>query len=161
MTTLHVALGPQATAFSDDDEGASYEVPLGSDALAGMLTGDPPLPEELTNAICLFMDHLEDVTREVPSAGFADRIVVHGPGLQALVDTHVGEAQVLPVELARPDVEEVFRTLATEAAADRRCNPGLPAHEVHHVLGVACALVATLRALQAGALTITGDTVDR
>lgn len=161
MTTLHVALGPLTTAFSDDEEGARYEVPLGSDGLAGMITGDPPLPEELTNAICLFMDHLEDVAREVPSAGFADRIVVHGPGLQALADTHVGQAQVLPIDLGRPDVEEVFRTLATEAAADRRCNPGLPVHEVHHVLGVACALVATLRALQAGALTIAGDAVER
>lgn len=156
MSTLHVSLGARATVFYDD-EGGTFEVPLGSDGLAGMIAGDPPLPEELTNAICLFMDHLEDVTREVPTAAFADRIAIHGPGLQALVDTQAGLRQGLPADLSRPAVEEVFRTLATEAEADRLCNPGLPAQEVHHVLGVACALVATLRALQAAALTIDGD----
>ncbi|HQZ33895.1 MAG TPA: hypothetical protein PK020_05695 [Ilumatobacteraceae bacterium] len=160
MTTLHISLGRQSCVFSDDESGASYIVALGTDTLAEMITGDPPLPEDLTNAIGLFMDHIEDVTREVPSAVFADRIEVCGPGLQALVDTELGHPKGLPFDEPRDAIEEVFRTLATETEQDRLHNPGLPAAEVHHVLGVCCALVATLRGLKAGGLRITGDQVD-
>ena len=160
MTTLHIDLGKQSCLFRDDESGASYTVPVGTDTLAAMILGNPPLPEELTNAICLFMDHVEDVTREVPSSTFADVIEVRGPGLQALVDTEVGHPKGLPFDVSRDATEEVFRTLATEAAHERRLNPGLPADEVHHVLGVCCALVATLRGLQAAGLSITGDEVD-
>jgi hypothetical protein len=161
MTTLHIDLGQQQCVFRDDDSQASYLVPIGTDTLAAMIVGNPPLPEELTNAICLFMDHIEDVTREVPSSTFADIIEVCGPGLQALVDTEVGHSEGLPFDESRDAIEEVFRTLATETEQDRRHNPGLPADEVHHVLGVCCALVATLRGLQATGLCITGDAVSR
>ena len=152
MTTLQVHLDDQQAVFRDPDSGAEYTVPLGSAGLAEMIAGDPPLPEELTNAIGLFVDHMEDVTREVPGAEFADTIAVRGPGLQALVDTEAGLHRQLPVELTRAELEDVFRTLATEAVADRLLNPGLPADEVHHVLGVCCALVAMVRALQAPGL---------
>jgi len=159
MTTLHIDLGQQRCVFRDDESGASHVVPVGTDTLAAMIVGDPPLPEELTNAIGLFMDHIEDVTREVPSSTFADSIQVCGPGLQALADTEVGHPKGLPFDVSRDATEEVFRTLATETAKDRGHNPGLPANEVHHVLGVCCALVATLRGLQANTLSITGDEV--
>lgn len=161
MTTLRIDLGRQNCLFRDDESGASYSVPVGTDTLAAMILGNPPLPEELTNAICLFMDHIEDVTREVPSATFADTIEVCGPGLQALVDTEVGHTENLPFDESRHAIEEVFRTLATESEQDRLHNPGLPAAEVHHVLGVCCALVATLRGLQAPSLSITADEVSR
>ncbi len=159
MTTLHIDFGQQSCVFRDHESGASYVVPVGTDTLAAMILGNPPLPEELTNAIGLFMDHIEDVTREVPSSTFADSIEVCGPGLQALVDTEVGHPQGLPFDVSRDATEDVFRTLATETAQDRRHNPGLPATEVHHVLGVCCALVATLRGLRADALCITSDEV--
>jgi exopolyphosphatase / guanosine-5'-triphosphate,3'-diphosphate pyrophosphatase len=152
VTTLQVHLDRRRAVFRDPDSGAEYTVPLGSAGLAEMIVGDPPLPEELTNAIGLFVDHMEDVTREGPSAEFADTIAVHGPGLQALVDTEAGLSRALPVELTRAELEDVFRTLATEATADRLLNPGLPADDVHHVLGVCCALVALVRALQAPGL---------
>lgn len=159
MTTLHIDLGRHSCVFSDNESGARYVVSLGTDTLAEMIAGDPPLPEELTNAIGLFMDHIEDVTREVPSAMFADTIEVCGPGLQALVDTEVGYPERLPIDVSRHATEEVFRTLATESVEDRCHNPGLPAHEVHHILGVCCALVATLRGLKASGLFISGDEV--
>ena len=159
MTTLHVSLGQRDTVFADREAGARYTVPIGTDTLAAMLAADPPLPEELTNAIGIFMDHIEDVTREVPSSTFADSIEVCGPGLQALVDTEVGHSEGLPFDVSRGAAEEVFRTLATEALADRARNPGLPAAEVHHILGVCCALVATLRGLQAVQLTVVSDAV--
>jgi exopolyphosphatase/pppGpp-phosphohydrolase len=149
---LKVALGDDTAVFTDPD--AAYTVPLGAATLASMIVSDPPKPEELTNAIGIFMDHIEDVTREVPGSAFADAIELHGPGLQALVDTFEGSAVALPFSVDRDGAEEIYRTLATESAAQRRLNPGLPAHEVHHILGVACAVVATLRALQAHELTV-------
>ncbi len=160
MTTLHIDLGHHRCMFRDDESGASYEVPVGTDTLAAMISGNPPLPEDLTNAIGLFMDHIEDVTREVPSSAFADIIEMCGPGLQALVDTEMGHPEVLPFDEPSFALEEVFRTLATETEQDRLHNPGLPAAEVHHVLGVCCAVVATLRGLKASTLRITSDEVD-
>ena len=153
MNVLHIELNHQTAKFSGPD--ASYTVPLGSSSLADMIVGDPPLPEELTNAIGIFMDHIEDVTREVPSSAFAEAVTVAGPGLQALVDTEVGLPKGLPFDLARDAVEEVYRTLVTETAAERAHNPGLPADEVHHILGVCCAAVAVLRTLQVPRLTVT------
>jgi exopolyphosphatase/pppGpp-phosphohydrolase len=152
MNVLHIELHHHSAAFTGPD--ASYTVPLGSSSLADMIASDPPLPEELTNAIGIFMDHLEDVTREVPSATFADAVTIAGPGLQSLVDTEVGHPQGLPFDLARDAVEEVYRTVATETAAERAHNPGLPLDEVHHILGVCCAAVAVLRALQIPQLTV-------
>ena len=152
MNVLHIELHHHTAQFIGPD--ASYTVPLGSMSLADMIAGDPPLPEELSNAIGLFVDHLEDVTREVPSAASADEITMAGPGLQALVDTEVGHPTGLPFDLSRDASEELFRTLATETAADRARNPGLPADEVHHILGVCCAAVAVLRGLQSAELTV-------
>jgi exopolyphosphatase / guanosine-5'-triphosphate,3'-diphosphate pyrophosphatase len=152
VRVLRIALDDGSAVFHDPD--ATYTVPIGAATLAEMITADPPLPEELTNAVGLFIDHIEDVTREVPGAAFADTIEMHGPRLQALVDVFVGHSTGLPFDLERDDAEEIYRTLATEPAAARALNPGLPAAEVHHILGVACALVATLRALQVTAVTI-------
>jgi exopolyphosphatase/pppGpp-phosphohydrolase len=157
MTTLHVGVGHTEVVFADRESGACYTVPVGSDTLAALITADPPLPEELTNAIGLFLDHLEDVTREVPNAAHAEVIEVRGPGGQALVDTELGRSAVVPCTVGRDAIEEVFRTLATESAADRALNPGLPAEEVHHILGVCCVAVALLRGLQASELTVTHD----
>lgn len=152
MNVLQIDLHASSAVFTGPD--ATYTVPLGSSSLAHMIVSDPPLPEELTNAIGIFMDHIEDVTREVPSSTFADTVTIAGPGLQALVDTEVGHPQGLPVDLARDAVEEVYRTVATETAAERAHNPGLPLDEVHHILGVCCAAVAVLRALQIPQLTV-------
>lgn len=155
MSTLRVRFDEHSALFSDGE--ASYVVPMGMASLAAMLAADPPLPEELTNAIGIFMDHMEDVSREVPGSVAADLIEISGPGLQAMVDTEVGHPTGLPCHLTRDAAEEVFRTLATESAADRAHNPGLPAAEVHHILGVCCAVVAVLRALQAPAFTVHPD----
>ncbi len=143
--TLHVHLGEQHSTYRAD--GIEYTAPVGSLTLAAMLTGDPPPPEDLTNAIGLLADHLDDAVREVPGAALADKIVVHGPGLATMVAIEVGAPSVLPFTLDRTAAEDVFRTLATEARSDRLRNPGLPAEEVHTVLGVCCAVVAILRRL--------------
>lgn len=153
MSVLHIVLDHHTTQFVGED--ATYTVPVGSSSLASLIQHDPPLPEELTNAIGLFVDHLDDVCREVPSATFADCIECEGPGLQELVDTELGHPELLPCELDRDAVESLFRALATENAAERSHNPCLPAGEVHHILGICCALVAVLRTLASSGVTVT------
>ena len=123
----------------------SVSVPVGVLGLARSIAGDPPHPAELTNAIGLVVDHLDDVDRELPEARLVESVRVTGLGVAVLADVEVGAAASLPHEVSRTDLEEVFRTLATESAADRRHNPGLPAEWVHDVLGACCAVVAVYR----------------
>jgi len=144
---LNIEFSERAIKFTSEE--ATYTVPVGIDTLAAMISGDPPYPEDLINAIGLVMDHVEDVLREVPTAAAADRIECSGIGLGTIAAVEVGGPAANPFALTREAAEEVFRTLATESAADRARNPGLPAAEVHQVLGVSCALVAVLRALHA------------
>ena len=144
---LTIEFGAREIRFSSDE--ASYTVHVGVDTLAAMISGDPPHPEDLINAIGLVMDHVEDVLREVPTAAGAERIECSGIGLATVAAVEVGGTATHPFVLTREAAEEVFRTLATESALDRARNPGLPAAEVHQVLGASCALVAVLRALHA------------
>lgn len=144
---LTIAFGDREIQFGAD--GATHTVPVGVETLAQMITSDPPEPEELINAIGLLMDHVEDVLREVPAAAAAEHIECSGMGLETLANVEVGGAAANPFPLTREAAEDVFRTLATESSADRALNPGLPAAEVHQVLGVCCAVVAVLRALRA------------
>lgn len=120
-------------------------VPVGVLGLARSIGGDPPLPADLTNAIGLVVDHLDDVDRELPEARLVETVRVVGTGVSVLADVEVGASASLPHTVSRADLEEVFRTLATESAADRRHNPGLPAEWVHDVLGTCCAVVAVYR----------------
>jgi len=145
--TLHIQLGERSSTFSA--EGVQHVVPVGVRTLAAMLTTDPPLPEDLTNAVCLLIDHIaDDVTREVPAADLADVVQISGPGVATVVAVEVGDAATLPFTLSRGAAEDVFRTMVTEPLSDRVRNPGLPAAEATSVLGVCCAVVAVLRALQ-------------
>lgn len=146
-TRLSIAFGDREMVFGAD--GVTHTVPVGVETLAAMITSDPPEPEELINAIGLLMDHVEDVLREVPAAATAERIECSGVGLETLATVEVGGAAQHPFPLTREAAEDVFRTLATESAADRALNPGLPARDVHQILGVCCAVVAVLRALRA------------
>jgi exopolyphosphatase / guanosine-5'-triphosphate,3'-diphosphate pyrophosphatase len=142
------------TSCRVEAEGVAHEFAIGSRSLSAGIGGDPPQPEELTNAIGLVLDHLEDVSREVPAFELADRVELTGPDVSVLADVEVGGAAALPFELTRAAAEDVFRTLVTEAASARRHNPGLPEPLVHHVLGVACATVAVLRFLSAPAVWV-------
>jgi len=145
--TLHIRLGERDSTYVAD--GVQYVVPVGVGTLASMLATDPPLPEDLTNAIGLLVDHIaDDVTREVPAADLADTVEISGPGVATVVAVEVGGEATLPFTLERGAAEDVFRTLVTEPLADRVRNPGLPASEATSVLGVCCAVVAVLRALQ-------------
>lgn len=142
---LSIHLDAQQCEFTVGE--ATYVVPVGSALLARSVGGDPPRPDDLTNAIGLVVDHLDDVTRELPDVVMVTRVEMSGPGLSVVADVEVGASTPLPYRLARDAAEEVFRTLATETATERALNPGLPAPMVHDVLGLTVAVVAVLRGL--------------
>ena len=85
---------------------------------------DPPLPEELSNAISDIRDDLKDIELKIPE--IRDR--TNWIGVAATVTTaaaiELGMAKfdaekIHEMILTREMVEEIFRTLATEPFSDR------------------------------------------
>ena len=141
-----------------DAEGlpASVELPIGTEAIQSRhLHNDPPLPEQLTNAIGEVLDHLDDAKRELEALLFADGFRVSGRALSVIAAVEVGGAiEADEFLLTRDAAEDVFRTLATETHAQRRHNPGLPLEMVPTIVGGCCVIVALLRGLHLDAVTV-------
>jgi exopolyphosphatase/guanosine-5'-triphosphate,3'-diphosphate pyrophosphatase len=114
------------------------------------LHGDPPAPEELSQAVSVVRDHLADVVREVPAVTTARTLVGVAGTVTTMAAVELGLAEYDPevvhhFRLRRAAAEEVFRTLATEPAAQRRHNPGLEAGRVDVIVGGAVVVVSVLR----------------
>jgi exopolyphosphatase / guanosine-5'-triphosphate,3'-diphosphate pyrophosphatase len=116
------------------------------------LEHDPPRPEELSNAVAWVRDHLEDLLREVPGVTSARRAV----GLAGTVTTAAAvemglhewdRDRIHHFRLTRAAAEDVFRTLATEALADRVHNPGLEEARADVIVGGMIVLVGIFRHL--------------
>ena len=114
------------------------------------LHSDPPSAEELSQALSVVRDYLEDVARDLPTTREANQLV----GLAGTVTTVAAVEQGLSTYdrdrihhfvLSRAAAEDVFRTLATEPRADRVHNPGLEAARADVIVGGCCALVAVMR----------------
>lgn len=114
------------------------------------LHSDPPAPEELSQAVQVVGMYLEDVDREVPQVKEARTLV----GLAGTVTTVAAVEMGLPrydperihhFRLSHEAAEDVFRTLATEPAEQRRHNPGLEPGRVDTIVGGTAVLVAVLR----------------
>ena len=117
-----------------------------------LLHSDPPAPEELSEAVTIVREHLADVDRELPAAREAATLI----GLAGTVTTVAAIELGLPeydadkihhFRLTKEAAEDVFRTLATEPAAERRHNPGLEPGRVDVIVGGAVVLVTILRVL--------------
>jgi exopolyphosphatase/guanosine-5'-triphosphate,3'-diphosphate pyrophosphatase len=122
-------------------------------------TADPPRPEELTNAIGRVALELEDLVRQHPELRTASRVVGVAGTVVTVAAVEIGlrefDARRLHgFVLTRDAAEDVFRTLATEALADRVHNPGLPADRADVAVGGCCALVAVMRTLRLDSMTV-------
>lgn len=149
-----------------DIGGGSTEFVLGTDTPVGVISvdigcvriteqfleSDPPAPEELSNAVAIVRDYIADVERAIPGVRDAATLV----GLAGTVTTVAAVEMGLPeydadkihhFRLTKAAAEDVFRTLATEKAADRAHNPGLEPGRVDVIVGGALVLVTILRAL--------------
>jgi hypothetical protein len=132
------------------DGGGIHTVAVGpATLLGGPLRGsDPPLPADLTNALGLVQDHLDDLLIEAPSIAAAPAVIASGTYAEAMARVEIG-ADEIPIgyELHRADADEVFRTLAVEDAADRRHNPGLPDEHVESIVATCCVILGVMRRL--------------
>ena len=119
------------------------------------LHADPPLPEELSSALSVVQLHLDDVAREVPGAADARTLVGLAGTVSATAAVELGLADydrdaIHHFVLTKVAVEDVFRTLATEALADRRHNPGLEPQRADVIVGGLCVFVGVMRHLGFG-----------
>jgi exopolyphosphatase/guanosine-5'-triphosphate,3'-diphosphate pyrophosphatase len=150
---LVVDIGGGSTEFvvgTDEPEGL-VSVDTGSVRLTEQyLTSDPPEPEELSEARSVVRDHLADVEREVPAVREAATLI----GLAGTITTVAAVELGLPeydrdkihhFRLTKAAAEDVFRTLATETAEQRRHNPGLEPGRVDVIVGGATVLVTIMR----------------
>ena len=143
------AVGPRP-GTRDEPEGA-LSLDIGCVRLTEkFLHSDPPAPEELSQALSVVRDYLEDVARDLPASREANQLV----GLAGTVTTVAAVEQGLPAYdrdrihhflLTREAAEDVFRTLATEKREDRIHNPGLEEARADVIVGGAAILVAILR----------------
>ncbi len=114
------------------------------------LRRDPPAPEELSQAVSVARDYLDDVARDVPAVLDARRFVGLAGTVTTVAAVELGLASYDPklvhhFVLTRAAAEDVFRTLATEPRARRRFNPGLEEGRVDVIVGGALILVAIMR----------------
>ena len=119
------------------------------------LHGDPPRPEELSQALSIVHDHLDDVRRELPSVDDAARMVGLAGTVTTVAAVEMGLAtydrdRIHHFVLTRDAVEDVFRTLATETRVDRAYNPGLEKERVDVIVGGCVVLVAIMRHFEFG-----------
>jgi exopolyphosphatase/pppGpp-phosphohydrolase len=130
---------------------AAWTMPIGPWTLVEReLERSPqPNPAQLTNALGIVTDHLDDVIREVPLVAAAPRVTIAGDHARVLAQVEIGSNEV-PVgySLERSDADEVFRTLVAEPISERIHNPGLPASDVETVIGTCCVVLAIMRRLE-------------
>jgi exopolyphosphatase / guanosine-5'-triphosphate,3'-diphosphate pyrophosphatase len=152
--TLYVHVADHTTQFvvAGGDALRMYEIPLGCVQLTrDELASDPPRAEELSNAIAMVQNHMDDVLRELPEVARCSRAIGLGRTTRVIAAVELGVPESSPViegfRLSRDAAEDVYRTLATETLDDRRHNPGLPSEHVSVIVGGCCIVVAIMRRL--------------
>ncbi len=150
--TIDIALGG----------GGAWTIPVGPVTLVEreLERASRPAPEQLTNALGIVTDHLDDVVRASPIVLDATDVVVSGHHAIVLARVELGTDSV-PADyiLERSAADEVFRTLVAEPIPERRHNPGLPAESVESIIGTCCVVLAVMRRFELSAVSI--DTEER
>jgi exopolyphosphatase/guanosine-5'-triphosphate,3'-diphosphate pyrophosphatase len=116
------------------------------------LQSDPPTAVELSQALSIIDIHLDDVVREIPQVAEAVTFVGLAGTVSAAAAVELGLAEydrdrIHHFRLTKAMVEDVFRTLATEALDDRIHNPGLERERADVIVGGMCVLVSIMRRL--------------
>ena len=147
--TLDINVAPTETTFRH--AGRDHAIPVGPCTLLqqGLADPDPPAPAQLTNALGVVTDYVDDVIRDEPALTAARDVRVTGdePWHLAIVERG-GDIAEATAPLDREAAEDVFRTLATERRAERLQNPGLDPRRVDTILGTCCLVLAVMRRLQ-------------
>ncbi len=114
------------------------------------LLHDPPLPEELRDALDDVHDRVEGAVVEVPGLRAGQRMVGLAGTVTTVAAIEMGlkeydRDRIHHFWLTRAAAEDVFRTLATEDRAARLGNPGLEEARADVIVGGCVALVAVMR----------------
>ena len=147
-----------------DIGGGSTEFAVGSSRMEGGIStdmgsvrftekyieSDPPLPEELVACLSVAEAHLDDVAREVPMAMGARQLVGLAGTVSTAAAVEIGLVEydrdkIHHFRLTREAIEDVYRTLVTEAREDRKFNPGLEPGRVDTIVGGMCILARIAR----------------
>ncbi|HET6833728.1 MAG TPA: Ppx/GppA phosphatase family protein [Acidimicrobiales bacterium] len=147
-----------------DIGGGSTEFIVGTDRVEGVMSvdigcvrltekfllHDPPQAEELSACISLTDAYLDDVVRELPAAAEAHTLVGLAGTVTTVAAVEIGletydRDRIHQFHLTHEAAEDVFRTLATEARADRIHNPGLEEARADVIVAGCCVLVALFR----------------
>lgn len=147
-----------------DIGGGSTEFAFGSSRMEGGMStdmgsvrffdryieSDPPRPEELVACLSVAEAHIDDVVRELPMVLGARQLVGLAGTVSTAAAVEIGLAeydrdQIHHFRLGRAAIEDVYRTLVTEARADRLHNPGLEPGRVDTIVGGMCILVRIVR----------------
>lgn len=124
------------------------------------LRADPPLPEELTNAIAEVQDLVVDACRATPELRSPHRIIGCSGTIMSIAAVEIGSLDVPNgFVLTRAAVEDVFRTLATESISDRIHNPGLSPQRADIIVAGCCILVGILRSLGGESVTVSSGNI--
>jgi len=154
---LVMDIGGGSTEFAVGVPGREPEAVISFDIGCVRLTEkflrtDPPTAVELSQAISVVHAYLDDLTREIPRAKEATRLVGLAGTVATVAAVEIGLAtydrdRIHHFELTRDAAEDVFRTLATEGPADRVHNPGLEPERADVIVGGAAILVTVMRHL--------------
>jgi hypothetical protein len=149
--------------------GHHSRIPWGADNLTQrwLADSDPPHPADLTNALGAIDDHLDDVEREHPDLeqlvrSVPDGVAFSGPTITSLARLELGDADAPPeVGLDRSAAEEIFRLVATETAAERVHNPGLPSRHVDSIVATCCVVLSVMRRFHLDQVTLVAGSTTR
>jgi exopolyphosphatase/guanosine-5'-triphosphate,3'-diphosphate pyrophosphatase len=114
------------------------------------LHSDPPSAEELSQAVSVVRDQLADLGRELPGVADATTLVGTAGTVWTLGAVELGvdperSDLIDHLRLSRAQVEDVFRTLATEPIERRRHNPGLEPGRVDVIVGGVLVVASVMR----------------
>ncbi len=148
--SLHIDIGDREITISMIG-GDEWTLPVGPESLVEreLERADRPAPEQLTNALGIVSDYLDDVLRASSMVLDAPAVAFTGRHAVGLARVEMGDAD-LPADytLSRVDADEVFRTIVAEPIADRLHNPGLDPAHVETVIGTCCVVLAVMRRLE-------------
>ena len=147
LSELRIEITPTLTRVTL--AGLSDDIPVGIETIDARLSrSDPPHPADLTNAIGLVTDYLDDLLlRSGSGRGSITSLVITGRHGQSLASLEAGFPIDGAVELDRATVEELFRLLATDDTMGRQQNPGPTAEDIDALLAVTIIAVACMRRL--------------
>ncbi|NDE67426.1 MAG: hypothetical protein EB062_04950 [Actinobacteria bacterium] len=151
--STELTVGSLAAASMQSSALTSVSLPFGVVTLTeAELHGDPPRAEELSNAVSMVGDAVDNAAIEFPALVEAQRVVGVAGSIVTIAAVELGlqhfdAARLHGMVLTKSAAEDVFRTLATERLADRVHNPGLPVERAGVIVGGCCLLVAIMRRL--------------